>query len=233
MPSSPTAGISSGFDNSYYNSSSRRVESEDFENPFASAEATYTRFQAQPSTANLVAHDPDDDFDHHATHGTGDEETEDEDEQRLTTAAHPPWRGDDEEDDGYDAERNAGIPVHHAINNHRRERRYVGSSPLRSASIGGSALRAMSRNLRRVSVRVVDLASSGTKDQQSSQSKSHAVRLENEEDDEDNAVPSHHHQAPIEASRPLTDTPLRGNTLGYFGPYSRVRRWLYDALLWP
>jgi hypothetical protein len=130
-----------------------------------------------------------------------------DDEQHLTSAAHLPWRGED----GYDEEQSAGRQV-----KGRRER-YVGTSPLRS-TMGGNALRAMSRNIRRVSVRVVDLASTGAKDQ--------AVKLE---DTQEPRVASRTHDEPLPN---LSGTQLRGTTLGFFGPHSRVRYAMFKFLLW-
>ncbi|KAF8337378.1 Ion transport protein-domain-containing protein [Cantharellus anzutake] len=80
------------------------------------------------------------------------------------------------------------------------------------------AFQAVKRNLRHVSVRVVDLASTGTKD--------HHVRLKDSPEATTNQTP--------EQSLPnLGGTPLRGYTLGLFGPYSSIRRSMFDFLQLP
>lgn len=180
------------YDNTY---SPPRVDSPEYDHPFEEPRAREPYNFQQPSESS-IADFPD------QTGGVAD------DEQHLTSAAHPPWRGED----GYDEERSAAHQV-----KGRRER-YVGTSPLRSSTMGGNALRAMSRNIRRVSVRVVDLASTGAKDQ--------ALKLE---DTQEPGVASRAQEEPLPD---LSGTRLRGTTLGFFGPHSRVRHAMFQFLLW-
>jgi len=181
----------------------------DFENPFDDdeeerARASHAAFNLQqPSETSLVS-------DFHDTRRAGLAD----DEQRLTSAAQPFWGVRDGEgifDE--DEERRAGD----AIN--RRRQKYVGT-PLPSASIGGSALRAVSRNLRRMSVRVVDLASSSTRDQ--------GVKLEDDLDDK--SIPSSASEETIPESLPSS---LRGRALALFSSRSRVRIAMYNFMLSP
>ncbi len=123
------------------------------------------------------------------------------DEQSFT-ASHPlTWNPDSEDD----AEQGRSVP---------NRRRYTGASPLPSGSLSGNALKAVKRSIRRISVRVVDLASSGTQH----------VRL-NDETSETRSSQVHGESAPT-----LSGTPLRGYTLGIFGPYSSMRRSMFDFL---
>lgn len=156
----------------------------------------YPEFAPHQSTTNLVQ------FHDHGPDGVAD------DEQHLTGAAQPPWRGEEAFDE--DTERSAA---------RQPKGRYPPSSPLRSSSVGGNALRAVSRNLRRVSVRVVDLASTGTKDQ--------AVKLKDRTEESSDPPPQD------EALHDPQGTKLRGRTLAIFGPDSAIRRAMFDFLLWP
>ena len=99
----------------------------------------------------------------------------------------------------------------------------------------GSALKRISRSLRRVSWRVVNFAGAGLDDHillsggdgddgpLDGQSRPPA---RGDDDDDDGAVDD-----------PFTDLgkilPVRGRTLGLFGPTSRVRRAMYDFLIFP
>lgn len=189
----------------------------DFENPFDDDEEEQQRAGRvahtlqQPSQTSLVG-------DFHRENLRGELA---DDEQRLTSSAQPFWggvgTGEDEPYDDEDEERRAGNAIK------GRRQRYVGSTPMRSASLGGSALRAMSRNLRRMSVRVVDLASSSTRDQ--------GVKLEDNDDDLDEKPPN-----PRAPEEPIPDHPsskLRGKTLGLFGPQSRLRLAMFNFLVAP
>ena len=155
----------------------------------------------QPSETSLVA-----DFHDGPRSGLAD------DQQRLTSAAQPFWgvRNGEGGCDDDDEERSAM---------NRRRRKYVRTS-LPSASLGGSALRAVSRNLRRMSIRVVDLASSGTRDQ--------GVKLEDEDDEK--SIHGSDSEEPTPTSQQLK---LRGRALGMFSSGSRVRRAMYNLMLSP
>jgi hypothetical protein len=110
--------------------------------------------------------------------------------------------------------------------NSPRRHRYGDESPLnRSSTLGGNALRAMSRSFRRVSVRVVDLASSGSRDHGG------AVQLTDTPDGPDEIASS----SPSILDGALLETPqsiLRGRTLGYFESDSRVRKAMYRFLVY-
>jgi hypothetical protein len=77
----------------------------------------------------------------------------------------------------------------------------------------------VSRNIRRVSLRVVNLAGAGLED---------SIRLPDDEDelkvddDKEEELP--------DLSR---DMPIRGRTLGCFGPQSRIRLALFNFLVYP
>ena len=172
---------------------SPRLHAIDYDNPFEddrSAPDPYSYPQTSQTSLADSSEGPD---------GLAD------DEQRLTTGLTTglslTWNPDSEDD----AEQGRSVPG---------RQRYSRALHLRSASIGGNALQVVKRNFRRLSVRVVDLASSGT----------HHVRL-NDETSENTTS-----QAPGENVSTLTGTPLRGYTLGIFGPYSAIRRSMFDFL---
>jgi hypothetical protein len=185
------------------------IHANQFENPFDDDEeeresAGRTAYDLQqPSETSLVA-----DFHDSSRTGLAD------DEQRLTSAAQPFWGVRDGEGTyDEDEERRAGDAIK------GRRQKYVGS-PLRSASLGGNALRVVSRNLRRMSVRVVDLATSGTRDQ--------GLKLEDESDEK--SIPSIANEEPVSSSPP---SKLRGKALGLFSSGSRVRKAMYNFMLSP
>lgn len=180
----------------------------DFDNPFEDGEeereranrATYNL--QQPSQTSLVA-------DFHNSSALAD------DEQRLTSSAQPFWGAGDATFDE-DEERRAGNAI-------KGRRQRYGGAPSRSTTLGGSALRAVSRNLRRVSIRVVDLASSSSRDQ--------GVKLDGiGDDDQEEEKPSMTLEEPLPETLP---SKLRGNSLGLFGTRSRVRNAMYSLLLSP
>lgn len=189
-PAYPTSSHANNFDNPF----------DDDEEEHERAGRTAYNLQ-QPSETSLVA-----DFHDSGHTGLAD------DEQRLTSAAQPFWGVPDGEgvyDE--DEERRAGVAIK------GRRQKYVGT-PLRSASLGGSALRVVSRNLRRMSVRVVDLASSSTRDQ--------GLKLEDEPDEK--STPSIAADEPVPSSSPSN---LRGKALGLFSSGSRVRQTMYNFML--
>jgi hypothetical protein len=77
----------------------------------------------------------------------------------------------------------------------------------------------MSRNLRRVSLRVVNLAGAGQDD---------AIRLPDDNDDQKD-------EDWIDEELPdlRMAMPIRGRTLGFLGPQSRVRLTFYHILIHP
>ncbi|KAF8321114.1 hypothetical protein DL93DRAFT_1599778 [Clavulina sp. PMI_390] len=198
----------------HYSASHRHSE---FENPFDDDEEEAVRAGRgaynlqQPSQTSLVA-----DFQRDTMH-----QDFADDEQRLTSAAQPFWGGvgSDAPYADEDDERRAGNAIK------GRRNRYVGSTPTRSGTLGGSALRAMSRNFKRMSLRVVDIASSST-------TREHGVRLDDEDDEDLNEKTPH----PENAETPHPESPpsrLRGTTLGIFGPHSGVRLALLNFLVAP
>ena len=119
----------------------------------------------------------------------------------------------------------------------RRTMRY--STNLSPIERSGSALKRISRSLRRVSWRVVNFAGAGLDD--------HVLLSGHDDDDDDGRPPDGQGRPPTcddddddEVDRsvePFTDLgkilPVRGRTLGLFGPTSRVRRAMYDFLIFP
>ncbi|KAH8980165.1 Ion transport protein-domain-containing protein [Lactarius hatsudake] len=100
----------------------------------------------------------------------------------------------------------------------RRTQRY--SAELSPLSRSGTTIKSISQGLRRISVRVVNFASSSLEDEDH-------VRLGSDDGEERVA----------EVDEPLPDSisvlPLRGRTLGFFGSTSRVRLAMYDFLVFP
>ena len=119
----------------------------------------------------------------------------------------------------------------------RRTLRY--STNLSPIERSGSALKRISRSLRRVSWRVVNFAGAGLDD--------HILLSGGDDGDDDGRPPNSQGRPPTcddddddEVDRsiePFTDLgkilPVRGRTLGLFGPTSRVRRAMYDFLIFP
>lgn len=98
-----------------------------------------------------------------------------------------------------------GDPEQAAASRTRRRTLRYSASPLKRT---GTAIKSVSQNLRRISLRVVNLAGSG---------------LERLEDDDDN---TRDEDLPDLSQR----MPIRGRTLCCLGPHSRVRLALYRAL---
>ncbi|KAF9022796.1 hypothetical protein BDZ89DRAFT_1070394 [Hymenopellis radicata] len=97
----------------------------------------------------------------------------------------------------------------------RRTVRYSATpSPLKKT---GTAIKSVSQNLRRMSLRVVNLAGSGLE------------RLESEDDRYHDAGDSDQDDLPDLTKR----LPIRGRTICCLGPHSRVRLALYRALVYP
>lgn len=82
-------------------------------------------------------------------------------------------------------------------------------------------LKSMSRNIRRMSVRVVNLAGVTLEDR--------PIRLEDDpaEQQQGNAPAS-----PVEMIPETSKESLRGRTLGVFGPTSGIRQAMLNMLLW-
>ena len=82
-------------------------------------------------------------------------------------------------------------------------------------------IKAMQRNIRRASMRVVNLAGVTLEDR--------PIRLD--DDDDMPKPPVEEEPIPLEVIMPRER--LRGRTFGVFGPKSRVRRVMLNLLLWP
>ncbi|GLB42802.1 putative calcium channel [Lyophyllum shimeji] len=163
----------------------------------------YSTSRAGPSTASLITPRQSESEDGHR----------EDDEAHLTS--NMSRNGAVGEYDEADPEGSA------ALTPRRRGRsvRYsVSPSPLKKTS---SAVKSMSRSIRRASVRVVNLGSAGLEGQLRLGDGGDVGRGKRSDDDEE----------------PLPDLtkalPLRGRTLGYFGPESRVRLALFNFLVYP
>ena len=169
---------------------------------YGARENTYRTAQAGQSSASLISRDSE-------TEGSRDD-----DEARLTSNMGSAGHGSRWPQDlstTADMERAGGLTPR----SRQRTLRYSASpSPLKKTE---SALRSVSRNIRRVSLRVVNLAGTGLED---------SVRLP---DDDDVKMDGKEEELP-DLSR---DMPIRGRTLGCFGPQSRVRLALYNFLVHP
>ncbi|KAJ4481205.1 Ion transport protein-domain-containing protein [Lentinula aciculospora] len=159
----------------------------------------YTNAHAGPSTTSLLDMDG----------------TREDDQARLTTnmSRNPTerWR---EEYGERDMERTAGTLSPRAK---RRTVRYSASpSPLKKT---GSALKTVSKSLRRASLRVVNLGNNALENQ---------VRLPDDESEK---------QEETADDEPLPDLsarlPIRGRTLCLLGPRNKLRLWLYNWLIYP
>ncbi|KAJ3718090.1 Ion transport protein-domain-containing protein [Lentinula guzmanii] len=159
----------------------------------------YTTAHAGPSTTSLLDMDG----------------TREDDRARLTTnmSRNPTerWR---EEYGEADMERTAGVLSPRAK---RRTVRYNTSpSPLKKT---GSAIKSVSKSLRRASLRVVNLGNNALENQ---------IRLP----DEDNEKLEENTE-----DEPLPDLsarlPIRGRTLCVLGPRNKLRLWLYNWLIYP
>ena len=116
----------------------------------------------------------------------------------------------------------------------RRTQRY--SANLSPIERSGSVIKRISRSLRHVSWRVVNFAGAGLDDHillsggddDSPPESSQGRPLARDNDDEDEA------DRLVEPFADLAKVlPVRGRTLGLFGPTSRIRRAMYDTLIFP
>lgn len=109
----------------------------------------------------------------------------------------------------------------------RRTLRYsVSPSPLKKTE---TAMKTVSRSLRRMSLRVVNLANTGLEGQLRLRDVDDKKSTKQNGDDDDDSSDD---EGP--PRRDLTQAlPLRGRTLGFLGPESRVRRTLFNFLVYP
>lgn len=170
---------------------------------------TYKTAQAGPSSASLISS---------VYRRNSDPDTQHEDDEAALTSnmSHPRTSGGWGESMELDTERSAATT-------RKRTRRYSATpSPLRKT---GNRLMTISRNLRRASLRVVNMAGVGL-DQH--------VRLadvddnEYHEDDEDGEEKDYD---VLEASELTKFPPIRGRTLGFMGPNNKIRLAMYRFLL--
>jgi hypothetical protein len=117
----------------------------------------------------------------------------------------------------------------------RRTQRY--SANLSPIERSGSVIKRISRSLRRVSWRVVNFAGAGLEDRillsggddDSPPDSGQGRPIARDDDDDDDEV-----DRPVESYADLGKIlPVRGRTLGLFGPTSRIRRAMYDVLIFP
>jgi len=164
---------------------------------------SYSTSQAGPSTASLI---PPRDFEAEDGH-------REDDEAHLT--ANMSLNGTEERWEGEDPERSPATTPR----SRRRTARYsLSPSPLKKT---GTAIKSMTHNLRRASVRVVNLASAGLENQ---------VRL----GDDDEGAGGRRLSKDEELLPNLNNVlPIRGRALGCLGPESKIRLALFNFLLYP
>ncbi|EPS97893.1 hypothetical protein FOMPIDRAFT_1127618 [Fomitopsis schrenkii] len=185
---------------------------------YDNATGSFQTSQAGPSTVSLISEFRD----------SGDGHRED-DEARLTSNMDSAGRDGGGAawamSDGEDPERSGG-----SARSRRKASRYGASpSPLKKT---GNTFKLMTGNLRRASIRVVNFAGFGLEDHvrladAEEESPEHTLVDKPEaddsgEEDEVATIP--------DLSRSL---PIRGRTLGVFGPTSRVRMAMYHFLVYP
>jgi hypothetical protein len=168
----------------------------------------YSTSHAGPSTASLI---PPRVFEAEDRH-------REDDEAHLTAnmsrnGTEEIWEGGH----GEDPERTAPMTPR----SRRRTTRYsVSPSPLKKT---GTAIKSMTHNLRRASIRVVNLASTGLENQ---------IRLGDGEEEETRGK-----SKSVEGEETFPQLsqalPIRGRTLGCLGPESKVRLALFNFLVYP
>lgn len=181
------------------------VSPDDDTPPRSRAGSAYLTTRAGPSSASLIQTHPEDD----------------DDEAYLTTSIshqHPPgWSIHNTED----PERSISA----SPRSRRKSNRYSTSpSPLKKT---GTTLQSVSRSLRHMSVRVVNLAGRGLDDH---------VRLDDVDDEiflgqKGNGDPEEPEYPALPDLR--KSLPIRGCALGFMGPTNPIRLFLYRFLLFP
>ncbi|ESK91833.1 calcium channel subunit cch1 [Moniliophthora roreri MCA 2997] len=171
---------------------------------------SYSTTHSGPSTTSLLA-------------GVGTRNSDEmegqreDDEARLTTnmsrnPTEQAWQGDD-------MEQSAGASPRAR---RRTVRTYTGSSPspLRKT---GTVIKTVGSNLRRMSLRVVNLRGAGLENQ---------IKLDDEDEKEDSGSLKRE-EGPITIPAFGSDMPLRGRTICCLGPSNRLRLALYNFLIHP
>ncbi|KAH8105357.1 Ion transport protein-domain-containing protein [Cristinia sonorae] len=170
---------------------------------------TYTTAQPGPSSASLI---PSDDVFVSDSHREDDEAHLTGNMSRMGTTGD--WGQDDMNDD---PERSAPT-----TRSKRKNVRY--STSPRSLKKTGTRIMTMSRNIRRASLRVVNLAGMGLEDH---------VRLGegvDRDDDVEQTEEEDHEEAMMDLASHL---PLRGRTLACMGPSSKLRLAMFQLLVYP
>lgn len=164
--------------------------------------SVYSNSQAGPSTASLIT-----------PREFGSEEGHREDDEAHLTANMSRNGTDERWEEDYSAD-----PERMTPRSRRRTVRYsVSPSPLKKT---GTAIKSMSHNIRRASIRVVNLASAGLENQ---------LRL----GDDDISRGKRSDDGDEEPLPDLTKAlPIRGRTLGCLGPESKVRIALFNFLVY-
>ena len=173
----------------------------------------YSNRHVGPSTASLINGFRGDGIEQEAD-AMEDEHRED-DEAHLT--ANMPREEALENGEGYSSD-----PEHEGATPRSRRRtvRYsLSPSPLK---LTGTAMKSVSKTMRRVSLRVVNLAGTGLAEQIRLGDGDEMARRAPMDDDDEPPRP--------DLSKSL---PIRGRTLGFLGPDSKVRLWLFNFLVYP
>lgn len=183
---------------------------------------------AGPSMSTLMGNQSRGQFEHDMDDGHRED-----DEAHLTANMSHAGMADDDEGDGRGHRRSPrfgrGDPEQDGDatpRSRRRTLRYsVSPSPLKKTE---TAMKSVTKNFRRMSLRVVNLANTGLEGQLrlgdgEGTSKSKKSGTEDDSDDEDGP--------PIPDLKKVL--PIRGRTLGCLGPQSRIRRALFEFLIHP
>lgn len=172
----------------------------------------YLDSMAGPSSASLMP--PRGHFEHEMEDGHGED-----DEAHLTSSMLSAGMGD-ESPEGY----SSGDPEYDGATTpgtRRRTLRYsMSPSPLKKTE---SAMKSVSKNLRRMSLRVVNLANTGLEGQLRLGDGEETARRKKGAEDEDGPPAPNLKQA----------LPIRGRTLGFLGPDSKLRLSLFNFLVHP
>ena len=173
---------------------------------------TYTTAQPGPSSASLIS----------TAYRTSDPAVEDEDELALTANMSRPGTSN-----GWRASMDADPERSASGARSKRNMRYSASpSPLRKA---GNRLTTISRNLRRASVRVVNMAGIGVDEHvRLADLDDEKMAVKDEEDEEKDE--KEYDAVVLDLSKTM---PIRGKTLGFMGPRSRLRLAMYKFLIYP
>lgn len=170
-------------------------------------DGNYLTSHAGPSTASLISP---------REFEAGFEYRED-DEAHLT--ANMSRNGTEENWEAYRSEDPERSAVTTPRSRRRTARYSLSPSPLKKT---GTAIKSMKQNLRRASVRVVNLGSAGLESQ---------IRLEDvNEDARSKGKLDEGEEEPLHLNKSL---PIRGRTLGCFGIESKVRLALFNLLVYP